>query len=99
MEDNEILYYLKKKFREMLELEEKRVFPDNNAITDVFNIVNNYCNSGDRKCEVLYALFKSCITDCINESICLLNRYELCKKLSLISLPIIESSDNNSVLP
>jgi hypothetical protein len=58
----------------MLELEEKRVFPDNSAIIDVFNIVNNYCNSGRQKYEVLYDLFKSFITDCINESICLVNR-------------------------
>ena len=69
MDINQTINFLKEKYKELLEIEKKRKFPDNCFLIDIYNKVYELGNMGEKESEILYNLYRSFIKNCINESI------------------------------
>ena len=68
MEHDITLTKLKQKYKEFLELEKKRIFPDNSEIMAFFSNVQHLAHQNSDGYDNLYELYINCIKDCINES-------------------------------
>ena len=66
--ERDTLKILKQKYKEFLELEKKRIFPDNYELMEYYSNVQYLADKGDYESEKLYNLYIKCIQDCINES-------------------------------
>ena len=65
--------YLKKQLKQILEMEEKGIFPNTNFILDSYNIVFMYRDNDYYESDYMYNLYSSFIKKCIKESIYILN--------------------------
>ena len=85
MDINTAKKYLTKKFEQIIEMWEKGIFPDNDFISDFYDLVIVLCDCGDFETESMYELHSSFINRSIKESVDILNNTQNIDFISLFN--------------